>query len=315
MKRNLIFLTTAITRGNLHEDTIGKFYNHFYKHFENFNVYHVINIDCPLKLKNIFNVEDTKSLFQKIIPKDVNKIFLIDNNDPGFGKAFKNVLETVNNMNLLNDNSLVWWLEDDWDVIKNYNVFNIINNVLFIHGYNALNFTSNTPLCSFRAGPIMNSHFFKKFFDISKKFDIKQDPEYKVGKSIRHNLIVDKYNNIYITCLFISSLINPPYSHIYSCTSWYKKRFNITKFNENCGFKFILAVVENPDSPKIKYNISENPYEYQVKKLDDLKTFKSIEIKHLPNLFVNSSINYFNIVPFVFEDVGRKFNKKFNIQK
>jgi len=315
MKSNLILLTTAITRGNLHEDTIGKFYNYFYKNFKNFNVYHIINIDCPLKLKNIFNVEDTKKLFQKIIPKDVNKIFLIDNNDPGFGKAFKNVLEAVNNMNLLNDNSLVWWLEDDWDVIKNYNIFNIINKVLCIDGYNALNFTSNTPLCSFRAGPIMNSYFFKKFFDISKTFDITKDPEYKVGKSIRHNQIVDKYNNIYITCLFISSLINPPYSLDYSCVSWYKNRFNITKFNKNCGFKFILAVIESHDSPNIKYNISENPYEYKVNNLNDLNNYKTIQIKNFSDLFVNSSINYFNIVPFVFEDVGRKFNKKFNIQK
>ena len=315
MSKNLIFLTTAITRGDLHKDTIGKFYNNFYKNFKNFNIYHIINIDCPSKLKNIFNIEDTKSLFNKIIPKDVNKIFLIDNNEPGLGKAFKNVLETVNNMNLLNDNSLVWWLEDDWDVIKNYNIFNIINNILFINGYNALNFTSNTPLCSFRAGPIMNSNFFKKFFDISKTFNIEKDPEYKVGQSIRWNKIVDKYNNIYITCLFISSLINPPYSLNYSCVSWYRKRFNITKFNENHGFKFIIAVIDNPESVNIKYNISENPYKYQINNRNDLKKLKTIQIKDFSNLFINSSINYFNVVPFIFEDVGRKFNKKFNIQK
>ena len=315
MKSNLIFITTAITRGNLHKDTIGKFYNYFYENLKNFNVYHIINIDCPLKLKNIFNIEDTKKLFEEIIPKDVKKIFLIDNNDPGFGKAFKNVLEAVNNNNLLNNDSLVWWLEDDWDVIKNYNIFNIINNILFIDGYNALNFTSKTPLCSFRAGPIMNSYFFKKFFDISKTFDIKKDPEYKVSKSIRHNQIVDKYNNIYVTCLFISSLINPPYSLDYSCVWWYKQRFNITKFNENYGFKFIIAVIENPDSSIVKYNISENPYEYKINNLNDLNNFKTIKFENFSDLYINSSINYFNIVPYIFEDVGREFNKKFNINK
>ena len=221
----------------------------------------------------------------------------------------------MNNNNLLNNDSLVWWLEDDWDVIKNYNIFNIINNILFIDGCNALNFTSKAPLCSFRAGPIMNSYFFKKFFDISKIFDIKKDPEYKVSKSIRYNQIIDEYNNIYITCIFISSLINPPYKLDNESIWWYNERFKNTKFKKDNGFKFILAILENSNSSNLKYNIYKNTSECKLNNFNDLKYFKTIKFENFSDLFINSSINYFNIVPYIFEDVGREFNKKFNIIK
>ena len=313
---NLIILTTSIVRGNLHKETIGKFYNTLYKNLKNFNIYHIINIDCPLKLKNIFNVIDTKKLFDKIIPDEVNKIYLIDDKLPGFGKAYKKVIQAVYSHNLLNQNSLIWWLEDDWDIINNYNIYNILHYTLQINsGYNAINFTSNTPLCSFRGGPIMNYNFFKTYFDITKNYDTNSDPEYKVGKSIRYNRVIDKYNNIYITCIFISSLIKPPYSLNSSCILWYKKKFGNTKFNKFCGFKYIIAVLENPESSIIKYKISNDPYEHKINKISDLDNLDSINFNLFLNLFQNSSLNYFNVVPHIFKDVGRVFNKKYNLLK
>ena len=82
MNTKLIILTTAITRGGLHKKTIGAFYRLFYKNLIDFEIYHIINIDLPNKLKNVFTIQDTKDLFNEIIPDKVNKIFVIDNNLP-----------------------------------------------------------------------------------------------------------------------------------------------------------------------------------------------------------------------------------------
>ena len=117
---------------------------------------------------------------------------------------FKNVLKVVSDRELLNDNTLVWWLEDDWEVIHDYNFIPLIK-ILLTSGNNALNMTKNAPLCSFRGGPIMNSGFFKTYFDIHKHYDINCDPEKKVGKLIRCNRIIEEYDSIYIICIFIKS--------------------------------------------------------------------------------------------------------------
>ena len=79
----LIFITTAITRNDLHKKSIGNLYDQVgFELLDTFQVSHIINIDFPPKLRNnkIFSVKQTKELFENIIPHNVQKTFLISEN-------------------------------------------------------------------------------------------------------------------------------------------------------------------------------------------------------------------------------------------
>lgn len=78
---NLVILTTAITRGTFHKRSIGKFYKLYNDLLKDFSIYHIINLDLPEKLKNEFTKKETFTLFNEIIPKNVNVSF-IDNDEP-----------------------------------------------------------------------------------------------------------------------------------------------------------------------------------------------------------------------------------------
>lgn len=75
MKFKLIFLTTAITRGIWHCVSIGNFYKKTLSYFENYELFHIINIDSPKKLRDKFTIEETKELLKKVIPEKVKIIY------------------------------------------------------------------------------------------------------------------------------------------------------------------------------------------------------------------------------------------------
>ena len=104
MEKKLILLTTAITRGNLHKQSIGLLYDKLYNYFSEYELIHIINIDCPLKLREKFNVNETKILLESIIPKNVKKIFSIkDDKTPSFAKAYISGIETMHKYNLFSE--------------------------------------------------------------------------------------------------------------------------------------------------------------------------------------------------------------------
>ena len=118
MKKKLILLTTAITRGDLHKQSIGYFYEKTFKYYSEYELYHIINIDWPLKLRNKFNINETKELLKEIIPNEVNIIFTEKySENPSFAKAYINVIETMYKHKLFSEESYVWWLEDDLSLI------------------------------------------------------------------------------------------------------------------------------------------------------------------------------------------------------
>ena len=162
---NLIILTTAITRGDFHKKSIGKFYELYNDVLNNYTIHHIINLDCPNKLSSTFTKKQSIDLFNEIIPKNVNTI-IIHNKNPGFLIAHKNVVRKANELNIINEKTLLWWFEDDWDV-SNFNkvLFNIIQLFPFSQPY-AFNSVQSSPLGSFRGGPIMNALYFNKYFDI-----------------------------------------------------------------------------------------------------------------------------------------------------
>ena len=165
----IIFLTTAITRGNLHNESIGNFYKKTLSYFENYELFHIINIDSPKKLRDKFTIEETKELLKKVIPEKVKIIFTEKyEEEPSFGKAYLSVLNTMLENNLLSEKTYVWWLEDDWMYFRDYNFVPFLN-LLDINTNTAISITDKAPLCSLRGGPIMNSLFFKTFLICQKK--------------------------------------------------------------------------------------------------------------------------------------------------
>lgn len=335
-RQTLILLTTAITRGKLHKKSIGLFYEKLYDCFiDNYNIIHIINIDYPLKLRNKnnsssleeseieeeceFNPTETREILDEIIPNDIKKIFIIkDDNNPSFAKAYKKVINCIyeNDLLVLYNNPILWWLEDDWTMRNFYDfsqLFRLIDTTN-INDKTALSITDNAPLCSFRAGPIMSSLFFETYFDISSSLDDIKDPEYRVGKNIKCNESVKVYDNdILIICVFVYSQIKPPYNMKSSCYWWYEERMKTMRFKHKHGITYIMAVVQEHNSEKIHYKISKNANELELNCIDKYKKngFVKCTISQFNKLKEDSALNYITIVPPIFEDIGREFNSKY----
>ena len=310
MKKKLILLTTAITRGNLHKKSLGHFYENTNCYFNDYELYHIINIDWPLKLREKFHVNETKILLESIIPKNVKKIFITnDDNKPSFAKAYINVIDAMHKNDLFHNENIIWWLEDDWKLIKNYN-FTTLLKILDTKSPTAISMTNNAPLCSLRGGPIMNSYFFQNFFDLSKKYTDKFDPELKISRNIRYNRTIPIYDNdFYIICIHILDKTDVPYNMNESCFWHYKRKYNpITKFKDGKGIKFILGFIENENSNNIYYKISNNVSELELHNKDDITTSPNKTIDEFKEFISNTSLNYITIVPHIFKDIGRQFN-------
>ena len=276
---NLVILTTAITRGTFHEKSIGKFYNLYNNHLMNYNIYHIINLDLPKKLSNTFTKKESLDVFKRIIPSNVNTI-IIDNTNPGFLNAYKNVVKKAIELNLNNDETLYWWFEDDWDTEKfNKDLFKIIN--LFpMNVPVAFNSVISSPLGSFRSGPIMTGIYFKKYFDIVTNNVVNNtcDPERQVSrwisgikrkngkKMIERPILNDNTINI-IFFYYNTSKINTN-----DFPNWWYERKD--KYNSDLTFKY-HAIKTN--------NLID--FEYGLVNLNEKSiTFKKTNIKNIFDL-------------------------------
>tara|TARA_B110000261_G_scaffold119840_1_gene133661 strand:- start:7659 stop:8696 length:1038 start_codon:yes stop_codon:yes gene_type:complete len=334
MTLNLVILTTAITRGDFHKKTIGKFYELYGDKLIKYNVYHIINLDLPEKLKEHFDKEYTIQLFKKIIPKYVS-LEIIDNKSPGFLQAYKNVVNMTYNLNLVKKNTLIWWFEDDWKFLMNNfhnQLFDIIELFPIDNAY-AFNSVISSPLGSFRGGPIMTTKYFKKYFDIINNNAINNtgDPEKQIGRWISGNIrlgssiIPDintlsekKKKNIIHRNIKNDDIINIVYFYFnkdktnveYEIkkkiglppVSYYNKP---TKFNHKIKFNYYIIVSNNL---KIHYFSKLNIENYTL----DLK---KMNISDILEKISNNGINYICIKPWLFKDVGRIFNNQYKLKK
>jgi hypothetical protein len=331
----LIFITTAITRNDLHKKSIGNLYDQVgFELLDTFQVSHIINIDFPPKLRNnkIFSVKQTKELFENIIPHNVQKTFLIsenvNTNQPTFANAFANVVEEASDkINSIVDNtyanSIVWWMEDDWEPIQTYNYVPLCKSLLKTTNSVAITLTNSAPLCSFRGGPIMNASFFNTYFNISQKIKSKGDPEYWVGKSIRTNASEPVYqSNIYIANICILSEIeNANGDQLYNDrvhSYYYSKKFKETKFAPNCGIRYISAFIKTPQSQEIYFtDIFEDANSVQQTSrptnLNNARVFHKGTIDEFHKVLTPCQLTHITVTPHVFKDIGRKFNRANNV--
>ena len=300
--KSLILLTTAIPRGNLHKITIHLFYDNFIKYLDEYKIHHIINIDYPDKIKPLFSRDETIELFNQINYPNLKKYYIIPN-EANFCKAYCNVIEKIYEENIINEESILWWLEDDWTIIRDYNFVPLFQ---FLNIKNTgLSFSDNSPLCSFRGGPIMNYGFFTNYFDIHKTISIEADPEYKVGKRIRSR--IDYENNIGIFCIYLLEFYKNSEVNIKEYQYYYKK-----KYNNTIKFNFYIGFMDNIKDNKIYL------YEYENTNIlckNIQKNSKIISIEEFKNQFNQNSLNYINFFPNIFEDAGRKFANENNLIK
>lgn len=303
--KNLILLTTAIPRGNLHKNTIHLFYEKFIKYLDCYTIHHIINIDYPEKIKPLFSRVDTIELFEQINYPNVRKYYILTD-EANFCKAYCNVIAKIYEENIINEESILWWLEDDWTIIRDYNFVRLFQ---FLGVKNTgISFTDNSPLCSFRGGPIMNFGFFTNYFDIHKTISIGKDPEYQVGKRIRSQINYE--NEIGIICVFLLDLFGENIN-IKQYQYYYKK-----KFDKNIKLKYFLGFMENIGDNNIylyEYedeSLIPNISQQNIKEISRLMTIKEFNAE-----FENNSMNYINFFPDIFVDAGRKFSSENNLIK
>lgn len=307
---DLIILTTAITRGQFHRKSLGKFYNLYQTIFKKdfANIHHIINLDYPDKLKDKYSKEETIDLFKEIIPDFIN-IEIIDNNTIGFLNAYKNVVSKTHELNLLHNNCLIWWLEDDWDVVHfNENLFNIIK-IFPLHIPIGFNSVRSSPLGSFRGGPIMTNSYFCKYFDIVSNHQANDtcDPEKQVNRWISG---IDKMNG--------KKKIKRDIEN--------DKDINIIYFFMKTNKIKVTEIPKNYYNNKNKFN-SELNFNYHFIKSNDLKQyyysnlnhnkiqFENRNINHILEIMNDKGINYICIKPWLLDDIGRQFNEENSLQK
>ena len=306
----LIILTPSIIRGDFHIRSIGKFYDFFYKYLESgYEIYHIINIDEPENLKKYFNKYETIGIYNKIIPEKVNKIYITESN-PGFLQAWKKIVCKIEELDLVNNSYLYYWLEDDWEPRNHYDMFQLIDLLKFNNS--SYTITDRAPLGSFRGGPFMTGSYFSNVFNIRKYMNDTCDPERQMQRwlrggyqkngnssihrfSVKNDNITNELINIIIVCQETNINIGDLNIHHYK-----------TGFDKSIKFEFHLITINN--DLNIKYS-----------KIDDTNTnnYKLIKIdkNYLNFLFDNNSIKYFIFKPSIQFDIGREFNSEYGLQK
>lgn len=305
----IIILTASIIRGDYHKYSIGDFYNKFDKYLRKFDIDHIIHIDQPVHLKKYFNVYETIDILNKLIPNYVNKKYILNDN-PGFLNAYKNLVTKVKEETIIDDNNIFyWWLEDDWKCTNTVDVYNLANLSKNI-GKSSIAFYAS-PLGSFGALGLMTHQYFTDYFDMvtNNVANDTCDPEKQFNRWISginrkngHQMIHRNIeNDNIIQILFIYN--NKDQIKLNQIPTWYYN--NDIKFNKNLIFKYyVMVVTDNWEN-----------FECSIVDIEKQKyTLKNITFDNFIKYFDNY-ITYITVVPSCFADIGRTFNKKYDLNK
>lgn len=304
----LIILTASIIRGDFHKKSIGKFYEYFYKYFESkYEIYHIINIDEPENLKKYFNKYETMGIYNKIIPEQVNKIFISEPN-PGFLQAWKKIVKKIEDLELVNDNYLYYWLEDDWEPKTQYDITRLLDQINFKNS--AYTFTDRAPLGSFKGGPFMSGSYFSNIFNIREYMNGTCDPERQMQRWLRGNYQKNGNSSIHRFNISNENISNGIIHIIITCEESNINLSDLNKHHYNSGFdksiKFEYHLITYDDKYNLKYALIDNSNNY-----DLVNTNKD----ELDKIFLNDYIKYFIIKPAIMFDIGRDFNNIYGLQK
>lgn len=316
--KKFILMTTAIIRPELHSKSIKKFYDEYYlkdKEYvdNNFEIHHIINIDSPVKLKAFSSVEKTIDNFSKIIPSNINKHYICPEIS-SFASAFKNIMEEIKKLNLLDPNNYYFWFEDDWVLTKNICFFRLCEDLLKFKCC-AVTMTSNAQCGSFRGGPIMNGNYFSRYFNLVELgyFKTTKDPESQVRRWIgKYATFGDptflKVPDKKIKLLLVSIEGIRKYMDDFGM-ALYRTRFNKAigyekhivacnnQYINNGDILYLQCSDKTADSMAIRGNYMEKSYYDVVRELD------------------GENPVYIIVKPYNFEDCGREFAKEHQLIK
>lgn len=307
--KKLVILTASIIRGEFHKKTIGKFYEYFNEYLKEYDIHHIINIDEPINLKTYFNKYETMQVYNEIIPKRVNTIF-INEPDPGFLQAYKKLVSKVEELNLINDDYLYFWLEDDWEPKSKYNINKFFN--LLKYKNTSYTCSNNAPLGSFRGGPFMTGTYFKNVFNIRQYMNGTCDPERQMQRWVRGGNNKNGHSFMHRLSITDENIDNSEIHLIIVCPSEEIEISDLCKwlyksppYERSIHFHFHL----------ITYN-EHFELQYSIIK-DDKYDLKPTTQTKLDLIFNNIFIKHFVIKPIIFNDewLGRKFNDKYDLKK
>lgn len=310
-KTNFIIMTTAIIRPDLHKISLKKFYEMYYYNYkkyvdENFDIYHIINVDSPEKLKQHFTREQTVENLKSLVPPEVH-LELIVTHKPSFAGAFKNIMDKVKELSLLDIKNYYFWFEDDWVSTRNINLFQYIKHFM-IFKCCAMTNTYNAQCGSFRGGPIMNGTFFTRYFNLVNLglFSTNKDPERQVRRYIgkyqnfSNNLKEDRDKKIKL--LQINEFMQ---KHMDDFGTYFYQ----TRYNKSIVYEKHIVLYKNNE---LFYLDCTNQSQYI---MINPKKYTNINYFQLLEKIDGDSIVYINLKPYNFEDCGREFNNNYGLEK
>lgn len=336
--RCLYLVTSAITRENMHNDSIGEFYRLFLDELVGAvdSIVHIINIDHPKLLRENpkFDVESTKKILRLCIPSEVDVVFIVSPtvstlDSPTFGMAYMKLMVQLPQITV---RDVVWWLEDDWAPISSVLPAKLMIRMFDSFGKNstalAQSITDTAPLCSFRGGPIMSADFFNRFFNLADSTCTMEslctsnwvtfNPEEKVNRLIRFNRRLPVYSeNIYLVCLHVLDQTTYPYTHGTFYNYYYNKKFRTTKFADGKGFRYVNAFIHSTDSMVVYHTNTDCDNALNISPIYTLEDITSLakapSMDAFANLLAPSTLVYLSLFPTFLKDIGRSFNLANNV--
>ena len=99
-----------------------------------------------------------------------------------------------------------------------------------------------------------------------------------------------------------------------ACYWHYKRKYKNIKFSKDKKIKYIIGCLENNKSDFFYYRQGDNADKLNIINQEEMYELNKIHFKEINNQ-LKSSLIYITIVPQinVDENVGRNFNKKYNI--
>lgn len=338
-KNKLVICTTAIIRGEFHRKSIGRFYEKYKNKLAKFDIIHIINVDSPVKLTNVYDSSTTINIFDEIIPINVQKIY-IKTSKPCFLDAYKNLMDYVSKLDLKKD-TLIWWLEDDWECNDKCDYdFTLMFKLLKIRN-SSMSFSKDGFLGSFKGGPIMSLEYFNKMFNIYSLGVTNNtcDPEKQVCRwisgikkmngtnSIHRDISVGKYESK-IDIVYV--ILQKHITYIPIINDLHHKCYiNKNKYNSKIKFNYYLLVSDTETLDNIKLikldmtddsikGIEYNAY-IEIKQYDMTANisgkFTGDKLEELYKFFNTDSITYFTCMPYIFSDIGKYFKSKHSLIK
>ncbi len=208
--KNLVIATTAINRPELHNQNIEEWYEWIIEINNNktqneYNIKWFINIDCIDSLKTTF--EETEKNFRSLI-KDIDITFTHPEDYRGnFLKACQRLTENiekyVSNENLNLDDTIIFWLEDDWKLNQRNKtpIQEIIDCYLSNLTHINLSFIRNNYIHALAPG-IMNYNLWKILHcEAWKNQKSHIDPEHCVGLYYNKNFSVKQVELLNLTVI------------------------------------------------------------------------------------------------------------------